>query len=300
MIARHRHTDPGMQIVYHLGAHCTDEERLLRCLLRNRQTLAEQGIDVPGPTRYRNLLLEMARKLRGSPATRDTQAMVLDQIVEGDEPERIVLGWDSFMGYAQSALAERLYPGADRRIAALRSIFPDLPHEFYLALRNPATFVPAIIEKIVPRGKPPPEVPDPMQLRWSELVLAIRDAVPDAKITVWCDEDTPLLWPTVLQAVSGHDDGTVLQDADDLLERLMGPAGLQRMNAYMAGHPPADAAHRARIVSAFLDKFAAPEVVEAEIEVPGWTEDLVVALTAAYDRDVARLMQMDGVRVLVP
>ena len=25
-----------MEIVYHLGAHCTDEERLLRCLLKNR------------------------------------------------------------------------------------------------------------------------------------------------------------------------------------------------------------------------------------------------------------------------
>lgn len=289
-----------MRIVYHLGAHCTDDERLLRCLLRNRSALADQGIEVPGPTRYRSLLLDMARKLRGSPATRDTQAMVLDQIVEGDEPERIVLGWESFMGFSQSALGEHLYPGGARRMAALRSIFPDLPHEFHLALRNPATFVPAITEKVVSRGKPPPEVPDPMQLRWSELVKSLRAMVPDAAITVWCDEDTPLLWTRVLQAVSGHDDDTVLEDTDELLEQLMGPAGLQRMNAYLASHPPADAAHRARILSAFLDKFAAPETVEAEIEVPGWTEALVADMTAAYDRDVARLMQMDGVRVLVP
>ena len=34
--------------------------------------------------------------------------------------------------------------------------------------------------------------------------------------------------------MSGHDDGTQLQDTDDLLERLMGPAGLQRMNAYLS------------------------------------------------------------------
>jgi hypothetical protein len=300
MIAKNRQAGSGMQIVYHLGAHCTDEERLLRCLLRNRSTLAEQGIEIPGPTRYRNLLVDMARKLRGSPATRDTQAMVLDQIIETDEPTRIVLGWDSFMGFAQSALGEHLYPGGARRMAGFRSILPDLPHEFFLALRNPATFVPAIIEKIVPRGKPPPDVPDPMQLRWSELVLSLRAMVPDAAITVWCDEDTPLLWTTVLQAVSGHADETVLQDTDDLLERLMGPAGLQRMNAYLASHPPADAAHRSRVVSAFLDKFAAPEAVETEIEVAGWTEGLVAELTDAYDRDVARLMQMDGVRVLVP
>ncbi len=39
-----------MEIVYHLGAHCTDEDRLLRCLLKNRGILAQQGIIVPGPT----------------------------------------------------------------------------------------------------------------------------------------------------------------------------------------------------------------------------------------------------------
>ena len=33
-----------MRIVYHLGAHCTDEERLVRCLLKNRGLLAGQGI----------------------------------------------------------------------------------------------------------------------------------------------------------------------------------------------------------------------------------------------------------------
>jgi hypothetical protein len=226
--------------------------------------------------------------------------MVLDQIIEGDDPQRIILGWDSFMGFAQSALGEQLYPGGARRMAAFRAILPDLPHEFHLGMRNPATFVPAIIEKIVPRGKALPEVPDPMQLRWSELVLSLRAMVPDAAITVWCDEDTPLLWPAVLQAVSGHRADTMLQDTDELLEQLMGPAGVQRMNAYLASHPPTDAAHRTRIISAFLDRFAAPEAVEADVEVAGWTEALVADLTAAYDRDVARLMQMDGVRVLVP
>ena len=68
-----------MRIVYHLGAHCTDEERLLRCLLRNRSTLADQGIEVPGPARYRNLLHETARQLRGASADRDTQSMLMDQ-----------------------------------------------------------------------------------------------------------------------------------------------------------------------------------------------------------------------------
>ena len=54
-----------MRIVYHLGAHCTDDERLLRCLLKNRGALAEQGIVVPSPTRYRTLLRDTAVHLQG-------------------------------------------------------------------------------------------------------------------------------------------------------------------------------------------------------------------------------------------
>ena len=57
-----------MRIVYHLGAHCTDEERLVRCLLKNRATLADQGIVVPAPTRYRKLLRDTAVQLKGQPA----------------------------------------------------------------------------------------------------------------------------------------------------------------------------------------------------------------------------------------
>ncbi|MGL6208244.1 MAG: hypothetical protein ACRC14_00235, partial [Paracoccaceae bacterium] len=64
-----------MRIIYHLGAICTDEERLLRCLLRNRGPLAEQGIVVPGPNRYRQLLRETVISLKGQAATRDTQAL---------------------------------------------------------------------------------------------------------------------------------------------------------------------------------------------------------------------------------
>ena len=67
-----------MRIVYHLGAHCTDDERLIRCLWKNRETLAVQGIVVPAPTRYRALLRDTAVTLKGRPASRDTQAVVLD------------------------------------------------------------------------------------------------------------------------------------------------------------------------------------------------------------------------------
>ena len=94
---------------------------------------------------------------------------------------------------------------------------------------------------------------------------------PGVPLVIWADEDTPLIWPEVLQAVSGHDDATELEDTDELLAGIMSPDGLVRMRNYVATHPPRSILQRRRIVSAFLDKFALPDRVEMEFDMPGWT-----------------------------
>jgi hypothetical protein len=57
---------------------------------------------------------------------------------------------------------------------------------------------------------------------------------------------------------------------------------------------------RRRIVSAFLDKFALPEKINVDVELPGWTEATVERLTKTYEEDVSRIAQMRGVRFLAP
>ena len=288
-----------MRIVYHLGAHCTDEERLLRCLLKNRQALGDQGIVVPGPTRYRTLLRDTAITLKGQAASRDTQALVLEQIMEEDRADRLILSWDNFLSFPQWALKERLYPSAAERVRAFTQIFPEIEAEFHLAIRNPATFLPELFAR--QRDKTYEQFmanTDPLLLHWSDVIGDVLTQNPDVPLTVWCDEDTPLIWPEVLQAVSGHAEGTQLEGRDELLAMIMSPEGLSRMQIYLDGHPPQSVVQRRRIVAAFLDKFALPEKVEMELELPGWTEETVTALTAAYQADVARIRAMPGVRFI--
>lgn len=290
-----------MRIVYHLGAHCTDEERLLRCLLKNRGALAAEGIVVPGPAKYRTLLRDTAMTLKGQPATQDTQSLVMDQIVSDSEADRLILSWDNFLGYAQGAVRRGIYSSGAERMRAFCQIFPEAEAEFHIAIRNPATFVPAVFQK--QHGRAYAEFMDGVDvetLRWSSLIAALRDLNPDAPVTVWCDEDTPLLWPEVLKAVSGHSDAITLTDTDDLLASIMSADGMGRMASYMESHPPQNAAQRRRVVSAFLDKFALPDQIDVEIEMEGWSSELVERMTAAYDQDVARIIAMDGVTFLAP
>lgn len=290
-----------MRIIYHLGAHCTDEERLLRCLLKNRGVLAAEGIVVPGPAKYRTLLRDTAMSLKGQAATQDTQALVLDQIMAESEAERLILSWDNFLGYAQGAVRRGIYSSGAERMQAFGLIFPDIDAEFHLAIRNPATFVPAVFKK--QSGRSYAEFMDGVEvesLRWSRLISELRMLNPKVPVTVWCDEDTPLLWPEVLQAVSGHSDAVTLIDSDDLVASIMSADGMQRMASYMQTHPPQNTAQRRRVVSAFLEKFALPDQVEVEIEMEGWTEDLIARTSDAYDQDVSRIMAMDGVTFLAP
>jgi hypothetical protein len=288
-----------MRIVYHLGAHCTDEERLLRCLLKNRQTLGEQGIMVPGPARYRALLRDTAITLKGQPASIDTQEHVLDQIMEEASAERLILSWENFLSFPQWVLTDRLYPAAAERVRAFTRIFPEAEAEFFLAIRNPATFLPDLFAK--QRDKTYAAFmggTDPSDHHWSDVIADVLDENPGVPFTVWCDEDTPLIWPEVLAAVSGIAPGTVLEDSDELLASIMSPEGMVRMNTYLASHVPQSVVQRRRVVSAFLDKFALPEKIEAEVDLPGWTENTIAGLTADYIDDIARIRAMPGVTFL--
>lgn len=290
-----------MRIVYHLGVHCTDEDRLVRCLLKNRATLADQGISVPSPTRYRNLLRATATQLRGRRASDDTATMILDQITDDPQAERMILSWNSFMSFPAYAVSDMLYGQGGERMQGFTQIFPDHEAEFHMAIRNPASFLPDL--RLRAQGKGHEDIlrgVDPTGLRWSDTIRAIKAAVPGVPLTVWCDEDTPLIWPEVLQAISGHAVETVLEDDEELLSDLITEAGFIRYQTYCREHPPQSVSQRRRIVTAFLEKFGRPEKLVADAGVPGWSEDMVEDLTRSYLRDLDRIARTPGVRIIAP
>lgn len=295
-----------MRIVYHLGAHCTDDERLLRCLLKNRGKLAGQNIVVPGPARYRNLMRDTAIALKGQAASLDTQTLMLEQIMQEDRADRLILSWENFLSFAPWVLDGDLYPSAGERARAFTQIFPMIEAEFHLAIRNPASFLPAIYakQKTMKGGKAKYEDfikgVNLFDLRWSAVVDNILALNPDVELTVWCDEDTPLIWPEVLRAVAGCTPGTKLDDQDELLATLMPAEGMKRMQSYIDTHPITSVEMRRRIVSAFLDKFALQEKITVEVEMPGWTAATAEALTTSYQHDVARITATPGVRFITP
>jgi hypothetical protein len=212
-----------MQIVLHAGVHNTDEDRLLKCLLKNRDKLREDGVCVPGPSRYRRLL------------------------------------------------------------------------------RNPASLLPALSQQLPGTtfaqflGQT-----DPRQLRWGEMVARLRQAVPDVAITLWCNEDTPLIWGQIVREIAGMDHNAMIVGGMDLLAEIMAPDGYRRFRTYLKDHPEMTEIQRRRVIAAFLDKYALPEQIEDTVDVPGWTPQLIADLTDIYDEDVFQLSTIQGVQMITP
>lgn len=288
-----------MQILFHLGAHGTDDGLLIRSILRNRAQLASEGIGVPGPGRYRELFGDVSTTLRGEPASEETEAMVIEAICDDDTAERIVLSNENFLCRAGVVIDnDGLYPKAAKS-AWLRQVVPSHDVEFALATRNPATFVPEIISRSDEAAAALADVPLD-DLLWSEVVADISAANPNTPIIVWCHEDTPFIWSEIMAELTGHDPFTELEGEFDMLDTIITEDGMTRLTDFLESRDVTDQFKRRRAVSAFLQAHAIEDAMETEIDVPGWTSDTIDMLTEAYEEDVARIAKMDHVTFVAP
>lgn len=291
-----------MQIALHIGAHFTEEERLMKCLLRNKEGFAKRGIAVPGPGKYRRLLNQTFTALRDSAPSPDARDVLLDAFLDDQTADRIVLSHPNIFGAPRACLRNgQLYIMAQERIEALTSLFPHDELEIFLAIRDPATFLPLIY------GASPHDTissflrgADPYQIKWSNTVETLRQAAPSAQITVWCNEDTPLIWSQIIREMGAMEHGEKIVGGFDLLSEIMSKEGMQRFRSYLASHPNMSEMQKRRVIAAFLDKFALEDEIEEELDIEGWDAELIDTMAELYDQDVYTIQRIPGVTFIAP
>ena len=290
-----------MEILFHLGAHCTDDGLLIRSILRNRAQLAENGIIVPGPGRYRELLGSVSTTLRGGTASHDTEAMLIEAICDDDSADRIILSNDNFLCRDKVVIgAEGLYPKAAKS-SWLRHCFPSHDVSFALGLRNPATLVPSLLRSLSDEDRAESlALLDLDQLSWADVVAEIIEANPDANLLIWAHEDTPFIWSEIISEITAHDPYLTLDGAYDMMGQILSPDGFARLLTFLADHPDITETRRRKTLSAFLGTHAMVDEIEEEIDLPGWTLDTITDLTVAYDDDIDRIRAMPRVTLVEP
>lgn len=274
----------------------------MNSLLRNADALKKRGIALPPPGRYRKLVRDTLNAMHRNGASAEARDVLLDAIVEDENADRVVLSDPNFFRTAGTAMKNGiLYPDAPRRMGYMAEIFPNDELEIFLAIRNPAGLVPILHGVAMDRsedgfwgGRGPRDV------RWSETLAAIRAAAPQVPITVWCNEDMPLIWSQIIREMAGLEHHEKIQGGFDLLAAIMSKEGMQRFRAYLDSHPEMSEMQKRRVIAAFLDKFALEEEIEEELDMEGWTDALVDELTEIYDDDVLEIQRIPGVTLITP
>lgn len=295
-----------MHLVFHLGAHATDDERLIRTLATNPDVMAAARSHAPAPGAYRSALRDALIALRGRPADAETQKTLREACLRGARGpvERLVFSYENFLALPERAIGPAgLYPAAADKLVPLANLFPQDQTEFHLALLNPALLLSALQAR-----QPGRDLTEmlcghaPEDLRWAPVIARMAAAADrvGAKLVLWCNEDLPLVFPEVLRSMGGLGPAVDIAGELTLVEEIMQPEGAKRLRAYVAQHPPQNAEQRRKVLSAFLDKFARPEALMADVPLPGWTEELVARIGARYDADLAEIAQMPGVTLITP
>ncbi|SFL39511.1 hypothetical protein [Shimia haliotis] len=290
-----------MKLVQHIGAHFTDENKLVKSLVKNAGQLAEHGVIVPEPRTYRRQIRDIMDNVDVYPIVPEHRASLLRGMIGDRLPDRVVLSNSNFFGVPRGAVRDnRMYPNAVERLRDFAKIFDQEDIEVFISIRDPATFLPALVKgsteplEVVTGGSAP------TALRWSELIMRVRQALPDVPVTVWCNEDTPLIWEEVLREFAGFDPGMPINGGSDLLRTIMSTEGFKRYNSYLAQHPDMTEMQKRRVIAVFLDKFAIEDEVEEELDLPGWNEDFMNAMSDIYDEDVFMIERIPGVTLITP
>ncbi|WP_207470569.1 hypothetical protein [Paracoccus fontiphilus] len=291
-----------MQMVFHLGVHGTDGDRLLKTLLNNRDGLMQNGTDVITPNRHRGLFEEALMSLKGGPATAEMQQIMLDAVLHSETPSRAVFSTPTFMGAPGRVVGQTgLYPQMGARAAALANLFPDHEVEFFLAIRNPATLIAEVLPiftgggyHVLMQGR------HPLDLRWRDAIQGLLRAVPGHRVVIWCHEDVPLIWPEIARLVGNVAPDVPLKGGMMYLEEILDDAGLTRLKEALSAQDRLSIAQRREMSSQVIESHALPAVLDQVIDLPGWSQDLVDRVTETYRADVAEIAVLPGVEFVLP
>lgn len=289
-----------MEIALSIGANCTESDRLLKSLLKNAGPLRKSGTAIPGPGRYRQPLreaLDAEAQGKGGPRSRE---VVLQAALDG-EAERLVMVMDNFMaiprGLVQSGV---FYPKLENRLRGLGRIFRDDRVELFLAIRHPAAFLQEVASLAQADLSSVLGIARPDDLRWSDLVRRIRSSQPGMGLTVWCQEDAPLLWERILRGMTGAAAELPVKGRLDLLSGVLDPEGMKALEHAVAQMPAEAGVALHEAVADLWEVHAMDGAAREEITAPELPPEVVAALSRSYEADLAAIDAMEGVQLLLP
>lgn len=287
-------------IAIYIGSPFTNGEQIAWSLRKDAQQLDNQGLLIRRPGTYQKQVKAARNGLLKGEISEEQRNLMLHQVIGDHQASRIVLSDNSYIGEGAWILNQgRFFPNAARNTQALRSLFREYELELFLSIRNPATLIPAAFRSQKKRtSKEFLSGADLISLRWSTVIIDILDANPETPLTVWCDEETPVIWPDILRAVADLPKEFCFGGELDIIQDALEEAAMTRLQQYLDDRPWLNESQRRRIYRVFLNRFCSEDIVEKEIDILGWDPELVDEMTDIYMDDLKLINRIREVRFL--
>jgi hypothetical protein len=113
-----------MKLVLHVGVHFTEEDRMMKCLLRNADDFAAEGVMVPGHGKYRAILRDRLNAMVSAPPSEMARDVLVDAFLDDSDATRVIISDANFFRTPKTAVQEgMLYPSAPARMMRMAQIF---------------------------------------------------------------------------------------------------------------------------------------------------------------------------------
>ena len=178
-----------MRIILQAGVQCTDNERLIKTLLRNKETFAKAGVAVLPFKLYRNLLLKTLIKGINNNVDIGAREHLLETILDGTSMQINTVNVSNPMFFEiprELLRSGQLYPNAVKILEQFLLLFSQDDVELYFSTRNPTSFLPTLFETSeLAEFSALVKASNPFEIQWSEPALRLHQAFPNLLIRMW-------------------------------------------------------------------------------------------------------------------
>jgi predicted Fe-S protein YdhL (DUF1289 family) len=103
-----------------------------------------------------------------------------------------------------------------------------------------------------------------------------------------------------MRLVGSFSPSTPIVGSYSLIESILSEEGCTRFQAYLEKYPEMNERQKRKVMFAFAERFGREDVLEQDVNVPGWDAQMVYDLTAQYEADLANINAISGVRLVLP
>ena len=161
------------------------------------------------------------------PDLEKTRLELLADILGNTEADRAIFTNGNFIRVPNRIFEnEVFYTLTVEKLQAFGALFNGHYIEISICIRDPKSVVPAAFGELHGRSYDRLMAGTRAEvLQWHGLIDQIRATSPNAKITAWCNENTPFIWPRLLRCVMCLTDEDPVEGGYDLIASALTQSG---------------------------------------------------------------------------